>query len=93
MYALFAWEADKQKGGIGDLIKIGSVDECQKTFQLFQTSCENPAIGEIADMDAFKIVLQANVIGSKDTNLPAWIAPTGWLIEWTKPQPSPKSST
>lgn len=93
MYALFAWETDKQKGGIGDLLKIGSVDECQKTFQLFLTSCGNPAIGEIADMDTFKIALQANVIGSKDTNLPTWIAPTGWLVEWVKPQSGTRSTS
>lgn len=86
MYALFAWENGKQKGGIGDLMTMGSVDECQKTFQTFMTALSNPATGEIIDMYTLKIVLRASLIASKDAHLPDWVAPSGWLIEWVKPQ-------
>ena len=80
MYALFAWEMGKQKGGIGDLLTMGSVDECKKTFQVFLASLNNPAVGEIIDMYTLKIVLQAHIIASKEAKLPDWIAPTGWLL-------------
>jgi hypothetical protein len=79
MYALFAWENGQQKGGIGDLLTMGSVDECQKTFQTFVSALSNPATGEIIDM-------RASLIASKDARLPDWVAPSGWLIEWVKPQ-------
>ncbi|MNR83546.1 hypothetical protein D3C72_143260 [compost metagenome] len=90
MYALFAWETGQQKGGIGDLLVMGSVDECQKTFLSFVSALSTPAIGEIIDMYTLKIVLRASLIASKDARLPDWIAPSGWLIEWVKPQAASK---
>lgn len=90
MYALFAWETGRQKGGIGDLLTMGSVDECQKTFQTFVSSLSNPAIGEIIDMYTLKVVLRASLIAGKDAGLPDWVAPSGWLIEWIKPQAGSK---
>jgi hypothetical protein len=84
-YLLFAWEPYDQRGGMGDLCHVGTLEECIKAAE----SSQQGSVAEIIDHETLCLAKQGAWVSerrSDRTGLTSDMGIVDWRFEWESDQ-------